>query len=80
MYVGFDGARHRTIKRDEFAQRQSQGRFPAAVFTMNEQTTTSRQLEFEFTREGAEVAQVYVSDTHSKTPRPAKELKGFVKV
>ncbi|PYS59361.1 MAG: glycoside hydrolase [Acidobacteria bacterium] len=31
-------------------------------------------------RQGAEVAQVYVADTHSKTPRPAKELKGFVKV
>src|SRR5437899_2291770 len=31
-------------------------------------------------REGAEVAQVYVTDTHSKTPRPAKELKGFVKL
>ena len=23
---------------------------------------------------------MYVADTHSKTPRPAKELKGFVKV
>ncbi|HEU4388174.1 MAG TPA: glycoside hydrolase family 3 C-terminal domain-containing protein [Blastocatellia bacterium] len=31
-------------------------------------------------REGAEVAQVYVGDTHAKTPRPAKELKGFTKV
>src|SRR2546425_5716294 len=31
-------------------------------------------------RAGAEVAQVYVTDTHSKTSRPAKELKGFVKV
>jgi beta-glucosidase len=31
-------------------------------------------------REGAEVAQVYVSDKHSKLERPAKELKGFVKV
>ncbi len=31
-------------------------------------------------RQGAEVAQVYVANTHSKTPRPAKELKGFVKV
>jgi beta-glucosidase len=29
---------------------------------------------------GAEVAQVYVSDTHSKTPRPARELKGFERV
>jgi beta-glucosidase len=32
------------------------------------------------TREGADVAQLYVSDTHTKVPRPAKELKGFVKV
>ncbi len=31
-------------------------------------------------RSGAEVAQVYVSDTHSKVPRPAKELKGFSKI
>jgi beta-glucosidase len=31
-------------------------------------------------REGAEVAQVYVADKHSKLQRPAKELKGFVKV
>ncbi|MFS8085815.1 MAG: glycoside hydrolase family 3 C-terminal domain-containing protein, partial [Acidobacteriota bacterium] len=31
-------------------------------------------------REGADVAQVYVGDTHSKVPRPIKELKGFTKV
>jgi beta-glucosidase len=31
-------------------------------------------------REGADVAQVYVGDTHSKAARPAKELKGFSKV
>ena len=31
-------------------------------------------------RAGAEVAQVYVSDSHSKVPRPAKELKGFAKI
>jgi len=30
--------------------------------------------------EGAEVAQVYLGDTHAKVPRPAKELKGFTKV
>ena len=29
---------------------------------------------------GAEVAQVYVSDSHAKVPRPVKELKGFAKV
>ncbi len=31
-------------------------------------------------REGADVAQVYVGDQHANVPRPAKELKGFVKV
>jgi beta-glucosidase len=31
-------------------------------------------------REGADVAQVYVSDSHAKLPRPPKELKGFAKV
>jgi beta-glucosidase len=31
-------------------------------------------------REGAEVAQVYVGDSHASVPRPAKELKGFAKV
>jgi beta-glucosidase len=42
------------------------------------------QVEFEMTntgaRAGAEVAQVYVGDTHAKVPRPVKELKGFAKV
>jgi beta-glucosidase len=31
-------------------------------------------------REGAEVTQVYVQDTQSALPRPAKELKGFRKI
>lgn len=31
-------------------------------------------------RAGAEVAQVYVSDTHATVPRPVKELKGFSRV
>lgn len=32
------------------------------------------------TREGADVAQVYVGATQTKVPRPVKELKGFSKV
>jgi beta-glucosidase len=32
------------------------------------------------TREGADVAEVYVGDTHAKVARPLKELKGFAKV
>lgn len=32
------------------------------------------------TRPGAEVAEVYVGQTHARVPRPMKELKGFSKV
>jgi beta-glucosidase len=32
------------------------------------------------TREGADVAQVYIGDTHAKVARPSKELKGFSKI
>jgi beta-glucosidase len=31
-------------------------------------------------REGAEVAQLYVGDSHASVPRPPKELKGFARV
>ena len=31
-------------------------------------------------REGAEVAELYVSDSHASVPRPVKELKGFARV
>ena len=44
----------------------------------------SATAEFDVTntgsRAGAEVAQVYVSDTHAKVPRPMHELKGFERV
>lgn len=46
--------------------------------------TGQYQVSFEVkntgTREGADVAQVYVHDSQTKVPRPPKELKGFVKV
>ena len=32
------------------------------------------------TREGAEVAELYVGQLHARVPRPIKELKGFAKV
>lgn len=31
-------------------------------------------------REGAEVAELYVADSHASVPRPVKELKGFAKL
>jgi beta-glucosidase len=32
------------------------------------------------TREGAEISELYVGDSHSSVSRPLKELKGFAKV
>jgi beta-glucosidase len=40
----------------------------------------SFKIENTGAREGAEVAQVYVEDSHAVVPRPAKELKGFARI
>ena len=31
-------------------------------------------------REGAEISELYVGDSHASVPRPLKELKGFAKI
>src|SRR5580698_2134411 len=49
-------------------------------FKKGEPVTVSFDVTNTGAREGAEVGQVYVSDTHSSVPRPVKELKGFGKV
>jgi beta-glucosidase len=51
-----------------------------ASFQGDGPVTVSFDLTNTGTREGAEVAEVYVSDNHSKVARPLKELKGFSKV
>ena len=47
-------------------------------------TGTAMQATFDVTntgsRKGADVAQLYVGDPHSKVPRPIRELKGFERV
>lgn len=57
---------------------------PAAGRTAGTSSGSRYQVSFDVkntgSREGADVAQVYVGDTHARVPRPAKELKGFVKV
>jgi len=42
--------------------------------------TVSFDLTNAGTRAGAEIAEVYVGEPHSRIPRPVKELKGFEKV
>jgi len=49
-------------------------------FKKGEPVTVSFDVTNTGSREGAEVGEVYVSDTHASVPRPVKELKGFGKV
>ncbi len=42
--------------------------------------TVSCNVKNTGSREGAEVVEVYVGDSHASVPRPVKELKGFAKV
>ncbi len=42
--------------------------------------TVSFDVKNTGTREGAEVAELYVGDSHASVPRPVKELKGFSRV
>ena len=56
------------------------------IKTIANRDSTNPRYEVSFdikntgSNEGADVAQVYVGNTHAKVPRPAKELKGFTKV
>ena len=46
----------------------------------NDPVTVTFDVKNTGQREGAEVAELYVSPSHSSVPRPEKELKGFAKV
>lgn len=49
-------------------------------FSGDQAVTVSFDITNTGDRAGAEVAQVYVGDSHASVPRPVKELKGFAKV
>jgi beta-glucosidase len=50
------------------------------TFSADQPVTVSFDVTNTGRREGMETGEVYVSDGHSKIPRPVKELKGFGKV
>jgi beta-glucosidase len=47
---------------------------------LSEPVTVSFDVKNTGDREGAEVAELYVGESHPSVPRPVKELKGFAKV
>ncbi|MDQ1389124.1 MAG: beta-glucosidase, partial [Acidobacteriaceae bacterium] len=47
---------------------------------LNQPVTVSFDVKNTGLREGADVAEVYVGESHPSVPRPVKELKGFAKV
>lgn len=47
---------------------------------LNEPISVSFDLKNTGHRQGAEIAELYVGDSHSSVPRPVKELKAFAKV
>lgn len=47
---------------------------------LNEPVSVSFDVRNTGHREAAEVAELYVGDSHASVPRPVKELKGFAKV
>jgi beta-glucosidase len=66
--------RYSNLKVTPAAARASNGAASAPLYEVSFDVTNTGR------REGADVAQVYVGDTHSKVARPLKELKGFAKV
>ena len=87
IFVGYRGYEHNGVKpRYPFGYGLSYTTFKYASLSIKPQTGSDAlyTVSFDVTntgdRAGADVAQVYVSDGHSKIDRPAKELKGFAKV
>jgi len=89
VFVGYRGYEHNGVKAlFPFGYGLSYTTFEYANLTVapatDAQSGALYNVSFDLTnngnRAGAEVAQVYVADDHSKIARPAKELKGFAKV
>jgi beta-glucosidase len=68
------GLSYTTFKYANLTVAPAAGAESGALYTVSFDLTNSGD------RAGADVAQLYIADDHSKIARPAKELKGFAKV
>jgi beta-glucosidase len=88
IFVGYRGYEHNHVKPlFPFGYGLSYTTFKFANLAVspesagaNPQVTVTFDVTNSGSRKGAEVAQVYVSDDHSKIERPERELKGFERV
>ena len=85
IFVGYRGYEKNAVQPlFPFGYGLSYTTFAFKGLKLDRQSEATATVEFEVTntgqRAGAEVAQVYVSDTHAKVPRPKHELRGFERV
>jgi beta-glucosidase len=84
VFVGYRGYEHNGTKPlFPFGFGLSYTRFRYAnlrIQSANSAYTVSFDVKNTGSREGTDVAQIYVSDKHAQVPRPPKELKGFSKI
>lgn len=88
MFVGYRGFDQSAVKPlFAFGQGLSYTTFEYSGLTvtppsgdLNQPVTISFEVKNTGQREGAEVAQLYVGDSHASVPRPVKELKGFARI
>jgi beta-glucosidase len=74
------GLSYTTFKYSNLSVKPLSGRATGAATQEGPRYEVSFEVKNTGGREGADVAQVYIGDTHAKVARPLKELKGFVKV
>jgi beta-glucosidase len=83
-YRGYDHANRKPLFPFGYGLSYTTFSFSHLAITPTGSSDGNCEVSFDVTntgaREGAEVAEVYVGDTHASVPRPPKQLEGFAKV